>query len=991
MLKSQLFYGITICFALYSFYITFYGFFLAGTKLSQTSDINLLEQSNNEWFQPKGKVVMLLFDALRFDYLLNQELTQSNKRLPDHKLKKLNNLMAENPENFVILRAHADAPTMTVNRIPCIATGNIPPKASLLQALEALPAIEDSFPKQLRMLKRKSYFSGDPLWVEYFPQEFTESGPALGFNIKDPNVDLDVISFMNKKLAENDFDLLLTHILSVDHMGHSYGLKDDRVKEKIAVNDQLILDIIDTIDDDTTLVILGDHGMDALGTHGGGSIDETSTAIVAFHKKGFQKYKQTNLTQVMRSINETVLSVKQQDIAPTLSMLMGIPIPFSNMGQMINDIYPAVDYTAFEQKANCPGASFEAQMLRDNYLNTLQILNYMKTFQLDSHLFAMKDLDHVASLEKEVSLLYEKATDMIKSSQQCEAPFHDLVVETILKCQKISEQVYNLTRAAGAFDMPLIHEGIALLILVVLMYVLIMQYLYRRGHNEKHITFSAKSFSEHFKRVLPIIITIGLAVIITWYYKKKAIHCYTTVAMCSAFWFCGSLIVSFFGKKTDEKNHRPIPQTPVELKICKGDSEVTSAQKSIDTSTDEIKDISKSQTIQDNERLFGSQEGDNDHQPVLQKPLLFVLQAPFYSALAIAIVAYCLYCVQVAEFDSMVRKYVNPASPFVLFLTAAYRIHRLYPHKFNPIIPLTVVSCMLMFFQNVRFSSQKIRIIFGLLLLLDFVCSEIHYMTTRFKTSKVWGFAYLISFGLLVPFHLADNRESYWIEILIPRIIWGILIGIIIFRCALFRIEGRALVRNLQLCFVLYLILLQWSKIILPFAVLLTAMKVIGHLFKRASALNYVYPVIISFVSQFGLHILGNNDRNIPMRFDIGFIGLHDFNFFFTPLMVFLNFTTPYLLGMISISHHNQSLDIEENGQFFKISDKKATPLSNSHIKVIKKRNILPFLFMFSVIYFGSVMKCYMWRYYFLDEAQDKFMIDSVIYILVMFGGFFMF
>jgi len=547
--------------------------------------------------------------------------------------------------------------------------------------------------------------------------------------------------------------------------------------------------------------------------------------------------------------------------------------------------------------------------------------------------------------------------------------------------------VYKLTRATGAFDMPLIHQGIALLVLVMLMYILIMQYLYRRGHNETHITFHAKIFSENFKRALPIIITIGLAVAFTWYYKKKAIHCYTTIAMCSAFWFCGSLGVSLFIKKTDEKGHQQIPQTPLELKVCKGDSENTSAQKSVDISSDEI----KNQATRDDEHLFGSQENENDDQPVLQKPLLFIRQAPIHSAIAIVIIAYCLYCVQVAEFDSMFRKYVKPVSPFVLLLTAAYRIYRLYPHKFNPIIPLTVISCIILFFQNVRFSSQKIRIIFGLLLLLDFVCSEICYITKRFRTNKVWGLAYLICFGLLVPFHLADNRENYWIEILIPRLIWALLIGIVALRCAVFRIEREAITRNLQLCFVLYLILLQWPKIILSFAVLLTAMKVIGHLFKGASILNYVYPVVISFVSQFGLHILLNNDRNIPMKFDIGFTGLHDFNFVFTPLMVFLNFTTPYLLGMISISHYNQSLDLEEDVQPFKISDKKATQLPKSHTKVIKKRNVLPFLLMFSIIYLGSVMKCYMWRYYFLTEAQDKFMIDSVIYILVMFGGFFMF
>lgn len=954
---------------------------MAGIKLSDSSQSNLLDTSNSQWFERRGKVVMLLVDALRFDYLLNGQDTVSNKRFPDNKFKKLNNFIAENPENFVVMRARADAPTMTVNRIPCIATGNIPPKAALLQALEALPAVEDSFPRQLRLLNRKSFFTGDPLWVEYFPDDFTESCPALGFNIKDPAVDSNTIPFLKKKIAENNFDLLLGHVLSIDHMGHSFGLGDERVKTQIAANDKLILDIIDSIDQDTTLVILGDHGMDALGTHGGNTDDETETAILAFHKKGFQKYHQKGLSQVMRSVNETDLFVKQQDIAPTLSMLMGIPIPFSNMGQMINDIYPALDYPGPKE---CPNAGFEAQILRDNYLNSLQILNYVEKFQHDAHLFNKKNLDRINSLAKEVHQAYSTAEDMIKSSQQCEASFHDLVVETVLKTQNLSEEVYNITRNAGAFDMPLIHEGLALLILVMISYILIMQYLYRKGHNEKSLTWRVSKLIGKVKKVGPVLIMTTLATVATWYYKKNALHCLTTVILCSAVSFCGGLAVSLFKKEGEEVFHKG----PMEIKVCRAEVGPLSQQQKSSTAesqniesldvTKDAENISRDrQTTRDDEYLF---EIQREGQPVLEKGLLFVFQTPVYSAVTVALIVYCIICVHASEFQGYFRDYIKPASPFVVILAAGYRVYKLFPHKFNPAMPLTVIACAILVFNGIEFSSERLKMGLGLLLLLEYVCSEISYITKKLGTSKLWGIAYLVCFSLLIPYNLIKDKEDYLVEIAIPRVFWGLLIGIVILRVA-FRIEKHVIIRNLQLCFVLYLALLQRRRVLLYFAVLLITYKIINRLYKQADVLNYTYPIVLAFMSMFGLHWLGHDDRNIPMRFDRGFVGLHDFHFLLSPLMVFLNIMSGHILSMISLSHYNKSIDEDGMKRDNKVYQ------SKEHAQVLKKRNIFPFLLLFSVIYLGGVMKTYMWRYYFLTEAQEKFMIDAVLYILSMIGG----
>ena len=43
------------------------------------------------------------------------------------------------------------------------------------------------------------------------------------------------------------------------------------------------------MDNNTILIVVGDHGMTEEGTHGGNSTEETNTVIWAYRKNGFSK------------------------------------------------------------------------------------------------------------------------------------------------------------------------------------------------------------------------------------------------------------------------------------------------------------------------------------------------------------------------------------------------------------------------------------------------------------------------------------------------------------------------------------------------------------------------------------------------------------------------------------------------------------------------------------------------------------------------------
>ena len=85
------------------------------------------------------------------------------------------------------------------------------------------------------------------------------------------------------------------------------------------------------------LVLCGDHGMNEAGNHGGSASGETSTALTFIAPK-FRQYFAGQPCPADPSDDYDFYSVvEQSDIAPTLSGLLGIPVPLNNLGVFIPD------------------------------------------------------------------------------------------------------------------------------------------------------------------------------------------------------------------------------------------------------------------------------------------------------------------------------------------------------------------------------------------------------------------------------------------------------------------------------------------------------------------------------------------------------------------------------------------------------------------------------------------------------------------------------
>ena len=137
-------------------------------------------------------------------------------------------------------------------------------------------------------------------------------------------VDNNVTRHINQELQRDDWDIMILHYLGLDHIGHIAGPASPLVGPKLHEMDQVLKDIYSHIlrsdhqrDVSSLLVLCGDHGMSDVGSHGGSSLAETSTPLVfmspLFERHGGEAFSGKQVQQI--------------DLAPTLSLLLGLPIP----------------------------------------------------------------------------------------------------------------------------------------------------------------------------------------------------------------------------------------------------------------------------------------------------------------------------------------------------------------------------------------------------------------------------------------------------------------------------------------------------------------------------------------------------------------------------------------------------------------------------------------------------------------------------------------
>lgn len=285
------------------------------------------------------KLILMVVDAMRSDFMFSQE----------SQMTFLHDLIENG--NAVPFTAYSHPPTVTLPRLKGITTGQIPSFVDAILNIadgsdgsQALTQT-DSWISQLRRKSKNKIinFFGDDTWLRLFPAEqyFNQSeGTSLFFVNDFTEVDRNVTRHLDAQLKQ-PFDALILHYLGLDHIGHTGGPMSVHMKPKQQEMDGILKKLYDSIDDEQTLIVLmGDHGMNEVGNHGGSSEGETSPGLVLVSPK-FKKL-QVNPVGYRASHKPDDFTfysrIDQIDIVPTLSALLNIPIPKNSVGVMVPQV-----------------------------------------------------------------------------------------------------------------------------------------------------------------------------------------------------------------------------------------------------------------------------------------------------------------------------------------------------------------------------------------------------------------------------------------------------------------------------------------------------------------------------------------------------------------------------------------------------------------------------------------------------------------------------
>ncbi|WFD27087.1 mannose-ethanolamine phosphotransferase gpi13 [Malassezia nana] len=353
-----------------------------------------------------ARAVVWIIDALRYDFVAEALNSSTTPNVYMHNLlRKPAELHKQEHGSSILAHFVAHPPTTTLQRLKGLTTGSLP---TFIEAGAnfggAGRVLEDTWIGQVRAQtgRDRMVFVGDDTWQMVFADLFDESYPFSSFNVEDlDTVDAGVEHHMRAVMDDGHYSLLIGHSLGVDHVGHRFGPAHARMPPKLEQMDGIVRDLLERLPQDTLFVLLGDHGMDANGDHGGDSELEIGSALWMYAKRPFDPVAKKGMQPLtllpdvrallaqptptpayqpfsmlpVAEYAEGHRSLPQIDLVPTLSLLLGVPVPFNSLGTVIPEAFAS---------AQQPLGHKDARLLRALRINARQVRTYLDAYAAQS-------------------------------------------------------------------------------------------------------------------------------------------------------------------------------------------------------------------------------------------------------------------------------------------------------------------------------------------------------------------------------------------------------------------------------------------------------------------------------------------------------------------------------------------------------------------------------------------------------------------------------
>ena len=212
------------------------GFLIRRLSLSETSAV--YSPTSIHKLKKYERVVVLFVDALRYDFIF----TRAHNEL--FGLATIERLLKDEPYNSRLYKFIADPPTTTMQRIKGMMTGSLPTFIDVGSNFDSYAIEDDSLIRQAYLNNKSTIILGDDTWLSLFNESLLRAQHTYpSFNIKDlDSNDLNVEEKLKHYFrAENyDWNLLIAHLLGVDHCGHTFGPKSHVLRRKLNDTDNII-------------------------------------------------------------------------------------------------------------------------------------------------------------------------------------------------------------------------------------------------------------------------------------------------------------------------------------------------------------------------------------------------------------------------------------------------------------------------------------------------------------------------------------------------------------------------------------------------------------------------------------------------------------------------------------------------------------------------------------------------------------------------------
>ncbi|PWW72328.1 hypothetical protein C7212DRAFT_286756 [Tuber magnatum] len=401
-----------------------------------------------------NRAVVIVIDALRYDFTVpfgsKEDDNSTDVRQFHNAFTAPHAIASKHPRNAILLPFIADPPTTTLQRLKGLTTGTLPTFIDAGSNFAGQVIDEDNLISQLKAVGKRTAFMGDDTWMALFPGLFEadmeypyESLNVWDLHTVDDGVSEHIFPLLHPENVSR-WDVLIGHYLGVDHAGHRYGPDHFAMREKLVQMNGVIERLVGSVDDDTLLVVMGDHGMDPKGDHGGESQGELEAALWMYSKKPvFGEFPQgLDPNGGDYSGPQGARSVAQIDLVPTLSLLLGLPIPFNNLGA------PIVE--AFYGKGGVPGWK---NLVDVSHLTAAQIKRYQAEYSGKNG----QEVEGIEGINSIWDTAYQKLSNIQELGgeartadwQSIFTEFSNYQSETLRACRRVWARFDLVSMAAG--------------------------------------------------------------------------------------------------------------------------------------------------------------------------------------------------------------------------------------------------------------------------------------------------------------------------------------------------------------------------------------------------------------------------------------------------------------------------------------------------------------------------------------------------------------